>query len=250
MLDTAGWTDDAVTADVMVDALTARLAVGLTHDLKNYLLGIVGFTELASDTLAAEHPARAHLRSVDALATAATDAVTRLLAITQAGGEAARVYDLAARLRTVLQTLDRATPHRVRLECEIPDSFPALALPALVDQAVANLVLNAADALPAGGGTVRVRLSSQRSDDGGAAVVLEVTDDGPGIAPAVAPRLFERGVCTKGNGCGLGLSLVRAIATAHGGHVEVDSAAGRGSSFRIIVPLRGVSEPAEQPLTS
>jgi len=223
-------------ADGIADTLTARLAVGLTHDFRNYLLGIVGFAGLATGALPDDHPAQAHLRSVDALAEAASDAVTRLLDLARAGSEEPRPLDLACGLRVLLQTLDRATPPAVRLTCEAPEALRAFVLPALVSQAVANLVLNAADALPASGGTVGVRLSSRTDIDGSASVVIEVTDDGPGISPAVVRHLFERGFTTKSAGCGLGLPLVDAIAAAHGGRVEVESVPERGSTFRIVIP--------------
>ncbi|MFA7297927.1 MAG: HAMP domain-containing sensor histidine kinase, partial [Dehalococcoidia bacterium] len=171
--------------DGVADTLTARLAVGLTHDFRNYLLGIIGFAELATNTLPDGHPAHAHLRSMEALATAASDAVTHLLDLARAGGEDPRPIDLAQGLRALIQTLDRATPPTVRLTCEAPEALRAFALPSLVNQGVANLVLNAADALPASGGTVGVRLTSRLDIDGAASVVIEVADDGPGISPAV-----------------------------------------------------------------
>jgi two-component system OmpR family sensor kinase len=173
---------------------------------------------------------------VDALAEAASDALTHLLELARPGGAEPRPLDLACRLRALVQTLDRVTPPTVRLECDTPEAFHAFALPALISQATANLVLNAADALPESGGTVRVRLCGHTGPDGQAAVVIEVADDGPGIAPAAARRLFERGFTTKRAGCGLGLSLVDAIAAAHGGRVEVESLPACGSTFRIVIP--------------
>lgn len=222
-------------ADGIADTLTARLAVGLTHDFRNYLLGIVGFAELAGSALPDDHPAHAHVRSVEALAAAATDVVTHLLELARSG-EDPRPLDLARRLRTLILTLDRATPPMVRLTCEAPEALRAFALPALVNQAVANLVLNAADALPSSGGTVSVRLGSRMDADGAQSVVIEVADDGPGISPVVVRHLFERGFTTKRGGCGLGLPLVDAIATAHGGRVEVESVPDHGSTFRIVIP--------------
>jgi signal transduction histidine kinase len=118
------------------------------------------------------------------------------------------------------------------------DAPADLALPAdrtRLRQALANLVDNALKYTPRGG---RVRLSARPE---GPSVVFECADDGPGISADDLPRIWDRlyrGDRSRSErGLGLGLSLVRAIARAHGGDASVESSPGQGSAFRLRLPL-------------
>jgi signal transduction histidine kinase len=105
--------------------------------------------------------------------------------------------------------------------------------------AVVNLVVNAIEAIPAGG---NVWVSSEPHGSG---AVIEVRDDGPGIPDDIAERVFDAFFTTKGNdGTGLGLAMVRATAERHGGRVEVESAPGSGTAFRVFLPNAPVNEPS------
>jgi two-component system, OmpR family, sensor kinase len=104
-------------------------------------------------------------------------------------------------------------------------------------QVVGNLLSNARAHTPRGAPvTVRVRAQDEEA-------VVEVVDSGPGLAPDHAERVFERffradpSRARASGGSGLGLSIVSAIAEAHGGRAEVDSAPGRGATFRVLFPL-------------
>jgi two-component system OmpR family sensor kinase len=125
-----------------------------------------------------------------------------------------------------------------------PDETEPAAVPVLGDEArlrqvIGNLVSNALNHTPPGT-PVEVRL---RIDDGSA--VLEVADSGPGLPAAQAERVFERfyrgdparGRSTASGGNGLGLAIVAALVAAHGGRVEVDTAVGEGTTFRVFLPL-------------
>lgn len=109
----------------------------------------------------------------------------------------------------------------------------------LLRQALVNLVVNAVKYAPE---RTRIRVAAARRGESG---VLEVSDEGPGIAPEHHARLFERFYRVDKSrsralgGTGLGLALVKWSAEAHGGHVELESAPGRGSVFRIVLPVRG-----------
>jgi two-component system NtrC family sensor kinase len=107
-------------------------------------------------------------------------------------------------------------------------------------QVLMALMLNAMDAMSHSG---MIRLRALRSPARGEEVVMEVIDTGSGIAPAVRQRLFEPFFTTKppGRGTGLGLSICYGIVSDHGGRIEVDSVVGKGSVFRVILPL---AEPA------
>lgn len=118
---------------------------------------------------------------------------------------------------------------------------PILGHPGKINQVLLNLLSNAVQACPAGGQvTVRTRPAA-----GGGAVV-EVVDTGCGIAPEHRPRLFEPFFTTKpvGQGTGLGLAVSFGIVRDHGGTIEVDSAVGRGTTFRVFLPARPPAPPA------
>lgn len=124
----------------------------------------------------------------------------------------------------------------VELVVEVPDELTLVADRARLQQVVANLVDNALKYIGQGR---RVELSARQE---GGQVVITVRDDGQGIPSRELPRIFDRlyrGDRSRAQrGLGLGLSLVRAIVQAHGGRVEVQSTPGRGSTFRVFLPLR------------
>jgi len=118
---------------------------------------------------------------------------------------------------------------------EYGDLPPLACLPSQIYQVVMNLVVNAAHAMDARRGRITVRTG--RAGDNG---WLAVCDTGSGIAPEVLPRIFEPFYTTKpvGEGTGLGLALVQGIVQRHGGRIEVETAPGLGSTFRVLLPLR------------
>jgi two-component system OmpR family sensor kinase len=146
---------------------------------------------------------------------------------------------VAADVVHAARTVHGAT-HEVRLDADTGQGLPVVVGDdARLHQVATNLVGNAVAHTPAGT-HVDVRVRRHDGD-----VLLEVTDDGPGMAPEVAARVFERfyradssrtrtGSATTGSG--LGLSIVAAIVAAHGGDVDVDSAEGRGSRFVVRLP--------------
>lgn len=117
-----------------------------------------------------------------------------------------------------------------------PDELRVEADPARLKQAFENLIANALRHSPKGV-PIDVELRSEQHDDGEWAIIT-IKDEGPGIAPELMPRLFTRFVAGPGsNGLGLGLYLARSIAEAHGGTLTVNSAPGKGTGFRMSVPL-------------
>ena len=103
-------------------------------------------------------------------------------------------------------------------------------------QVMLNLIINAAQAMP-GGGVLMVSLDRDRTQSfSDSAVRLTVSDSGPGIDAAYRSRLFDPFFTTKDEGTGLGLAIVHAIVEAHHGRIDVDSVAGHGASFSIVLP--------------
>jgi signal transduction histidine kinase len=148
--------------------------------------------------------------------------------------------DLRSCLDSTLTILGPLLAHaHVRVEREIdPETPPVHADSSALKQLFLNLLKNAAEALEESGGTVRVRAGRSPS---GREVVVSVADDGPGIDPALAGRIFDPFVTTKpaGRGTGLGLSICRRIAEAHGGALELSSSPGAGATFTLRLPVEG-----------
>jgi signal transduction histidine kinase len=105
-----------------------------------------------------------------------------------------------------------------------------------INQVLLNLILNAVQAIEAKATGGRIRISTRRT---GAEMVIEVCDDGCGISEEDLPRLFDPFFTTKGvgEGTGLGLTISHNIIQAHGGQIEIDSRIGKGSTFRVCLPL-------------
>jgi signal transduction histidine kinase len=145
--------------------------------------------------------------------------------------------------RSVDDSLDllRHRLRNVQVKKEVDPTARILGLPGQIDQVLMNLITNAAQALGEEGGTIRVTASVR-----GPQVLVTVEDDGPGIPPDVLPRIFDPFFTTKdvGEGSGLGLSIVHGIVERHGGHIDVQSAAGKGTTFSITFPKFGASAAA------
>jgi signal transduction histidine kinase len=127
-------------------------------------------------------------------------------------------------------------------ELYLDESLPVIHADAtLLHRAMENLVLNAMDAMPAGG-TLTLR-TAQRNG----AVRLEVADSGTGLTREECERLFTPYYTTKQHGTGLGLAIVQSVVSDHGGTIAVESEPGSGTTFRIELPSRPPAEPSAPP---
>jgi signal transduction histidine kinase len=154
------------------------------------------------------------------------------------GDERSTSVDVARSLQTTVQLVSHALRQAgVNLEIELPEELPPLEGDArALNQVFLNLLKNAAEALHGREGTVRV---SARAE--GDSILVQVRDDGPGVAAELLPKLFEPFYSTKeaGRGTGLGLSISRRIVTDHGGTIEVSSDPGEGTTFTVTLPRKG-----------
>ena len=124
-------------------------------------------------------------------------------------------------------------------ELHLEENLPVIqADPALLHRAIENLVLNAMDAMPAGG----VLMLSTTHQDG--YVELEISDTGGGLTPEECERLFTPYYTTKQHGTGLGLAIVQSVVSDHGGRISVESESGVGTSFRIRLPIKPAVRPS------
>jgi signal transduction histidine kinase len=141
--------------------------------------------------------------------------------------------DLNEEIARTLTLMEPRLKDRIAVAREFGELPRVRCFASQLNQVFMNLLMNACDVLE-DGGTIRVKTA--RADAG---VLLEFADDGPGIPESVVGRIFEPFFTTKpvGKGTGLGLSISHGIVERHGGRMEVDSAVGAGTTFRIHLPI-------------
>ncbi len=229
------------------------LAGGIAHDFNNLLTGILGNAEVAAETLAPDHAARAMLRDVVDAATQAGLLTGQLLAYAGRAPTRMQLTDLSQRVRETARLLASALPPGVQLELELDETLPAIrADAAQIQQVVMNLLLNAIEAVGAGEGAVRLRTAAESlaAEDTadletgpgwrpGLHVLFEVRDDGRGMDDATRARIFDPFFTTKFTGRGLGLAGVLGSVRRHGGALRVESKPGVGTTFQVYWPAEG-----------
>jgi signal transduction histidine kinase len=137
----------------------------------------------------------------------------------------------------------------ITLTIDVAEGLPEVAADeAQLRQALLNLVRNAREAM-AQGGRLEVIVAARTAGDGAGQVVVTVADSGPGIAAAHLGQIFDPFFSTKERGTGLGLALVHQIVVEHGGRVDVDSGAGKGTRFALAFPAIRAEEEAASPAT-
>jgi len=221
-----------------------RLAGGVAHEFNNLLTSMGA----SAGYIAMEAPAGSEFRSIAAEMEAAVERGTQLtrqlLAFTQRQVLQPRPVDVNALLGDMRRVLERLLGEDVRVVLD-PSREPCrvLADPGQLQQVVLNLVVNAKDAMPKGG-RILISVSRRPGTSASGDVVIEVADEGPGIAPQVMEHLFEPFYSTKQDGTGLGLASVYGIVKQHQGTVEVDAGFGKGATFRVRLPAATAVDPA------
>lgn len=223
-------------------AVVGRFARSIVHDLKNPL-NIIGLTAdlagMPDVPLTLRSQARERIRKqVERI----TEMLNEILEFTQ-GPEAGmnlETRDYAAYVRGLLEEL-RPELELKSVRLELAGDPPAVAVrldPRRLQRVFANLLHNAADAMPEGGRvTFRFRRQSGQ-------VVTEIEDTGPGVSPEIADRLFEPfATHGKAHGTGLGLSICRKIIEDHGGRIWLRQSPGRGAAFIFTLPEAGPATP-------
>jgi PAS domain S-box-containing protein len=227
-----------------LDAVS-RLAGGLAHDLNNVLSIIGGYADLlktATDPASAAADDLTHIQqAVDRAAT-----VTRkVLAFSRRQPVLRGVLDLNALIADLLPMLRQSVRAKVEVRLRLEDGlWPVRADRGQMEQVLVNLATNARDAMP-DGGVLEIATANRPAAASlspglprGDSVAVTVTDTGTGMTREVRERIFEPFFSTKGasGGMGLGLAMVNGIVADSGGRVFVESEAGRGSAFTILLP--------------
>lgn len=227
-----------------------QLTSGIAHDFGNLLGVVVGYAELAEEVSGRANPELHRiLREIRAASDRAVHLIGELLTFSHRSRAQPEPIDLNALVAGVTDLLSVSLNGSAQV---VVEPWPAALPPVLaergeLEQVLLNLAVNARDAMPEGG-TLTVSTSPADFEGGhphaskgartGRYVELDVSDTGTGMREDVVGQIFERFFSTKppGKGTGLGLSTVQGIVSRLGGTIEVDTEAGRGTTFRIFLP--------------
>jgi two-component system cell cycle sensor histidine kinase/response regulator CckA len=225
-----------------------RLAGGVAHDFNNMLSVILGHAEVGLEAVGSSHPVHADLEEIHKAATRSADIVRQLLAFARKQTIAPRTLDLNETITGMLKMLGRLIGEGINLRWQPgADLWQVKIDPAQIDQILANMCVNARDAI-AGVGRITVETENGTLNKKycathagfvpGEYVRLAVSDDGCGMDKDILSHLFEPFFTTKGVGIGtgLGLATVYGIVKQNKGFIDVSSKPGAGTTFTIYLP--------------
>ncbi|HEV8062139.1 MAG TPA: PAS domain S-box protein [Gemmataceae bacterium] len=225
-----------------------QLAAGVAHDFNNLLTIILGYSEIFLTRLPATDPDREPMGEIRKAGERAAALTRQLLAFGRKQILSPIVLDLNFLLTEIEKMLHRLIGADIELITNLQPGLGCVKVdPGQVEQIIINLVINARDAMPKGGRlTIKtdnsvlteLQVREHREVSTGAYTALAVSDTGSGMDDATKRRIFEPFFTTKevGKGTGLGLATVFGIIKQSGGFIEVDSAVGYGSTFRVYLP--------------
>jgi len=226
------------------------LAGGIAHDFNNVLTAVVGNLGLAKSYTFPGSEVYERIEAAEKASGCAEELARQLLTFSR-GGEPVK-QPLA--VQTLLRTASSIGLSGSNVKCELDvaaETWPVDADMGQMQQVMNNLILNAAEAMPAGG-TVTIRAENERVSQGrdaevplspGRYVTISVQDRGVGIPEEHLAKIFDPFFSTKRKGSGLGLAVVHSVVRKHGGHVAVSSRPGEGSTFTLRLPAaRGAAE--------
>ena len=239
-----------------------RLTGGIAHDFNNILAIILGNVDLLREQLDDGSESAEMADEVLGAAAHGAELVHRLLAFSRMQHLEPTALDLNERLPAIVALLKRTLGEAISIKVKpAEDLWPAMVDPTQVDDALVNLAINARDAMPEGG-SLTIETGNEVLDEEYAAqnvevapgdyVMLAVSDSGTGMAPGVIARAFEPFFTTKAEekGTGLGLSQVYGWVKQSGGHIQIYSELGHGTTIKLYLPratatAEGVSDHTE-----
>ncbi len=225
------------------------LAGGIAHDFNNLLAPIIGFADLAQDSLPEDSPVAEYTGEILKAAGRTKELVEQILLLARKSERQHVIVDLVPLMNEAMKLLRASIPSTVEIQQRIsPDAGCVLGDPSQIHQVVVNLCTNAYQAMSASGGTLGVQVKKSGPPPGRKKSVyvpaapthvrISVSDTGPGIDPAIREKLFEPFFTTKepSKGTGLGLSVVQGLVKRHRGVIQLESNTPRGSIFHVYFP--------------
>lgn len=226
------------------------LAGGIAHDFNNVLAPIIGYSDLALESVPPESTLASNLSQVIKAGNRAKDLVKQILSFSRQAVHERQPLEPHLIIKEALKLLRASLPTTIEIRQDLPDdSGTILADPTQLHQIVMNLCTNAYHAMRENGGVLAVKLSQVTLQENDSKVVgnelkagnylkLEVSDTGHGMDQQTLERAFDPYFTTKakGEGTGLGLAVVRGLVKSHEGHITVYSEPGEGTTFHIYFP--------------
>jgi len=225
------------------------LAGGIAHDFNNILSAIIGYTEIALDDVKKETLLHNNLQEVFKAGKRAKNLVKQILTFSRRSEQELQQLQVKYLAKDALKLLRASLPTTIEIRQDIQSDSFVLADPTQIHQVLMNLCTNAGFALQDKGGVLEVKLEDMELDTDftsrhpdmkpGSYMKLTVSDTGHGMPPDVLERAFDPFFTTKkkGEGTGMGLSVVHGIVKNHGGTVTASSEPGKGSTFKVFLPV-------------
>lgn len=228
-----------------------QLAGGIAHDFNNILSAITGYSELSLSILEPNSQASKYLTQVMEASRRAKELINQILMFSRETEQELRPTRVDFPVKEALKLIRASVPATIEIRSKILSKASALADPTQLHQIVMNLCTNAAQAMRDNGGLLEVHLTDVTVDDGdncqdypnakpGEYIRLAVSDQGHGIDAQYIHRIYDPFFTTKkrGEGTGMGLSVVHGIVKSYGGFIYVHSRLGQGSTFEILIPAK------------
>jgi len=228
-----------------MDALGA-LAGGMAHDFNNLIGAILNATELIEMEVGPDSPIQKRLAIIHQVGSRAKELSAQILNFSRRADDKCTPFDLTSLVAEVISVLQTTLPRNVEVRSDLAKGIRILGDPSQLHQVIMNLGINGSQAMEPGGGILSIRLqpveAGRRAGDQPfpePCVLLSIEDTGCGMDQPTLERIFEPFFTTKalGHGTGLGLSVVYGIVQGHGGNLQVSSELGKGSAFKIRLPL-------------
>ena len=228
-----------------LDALGA-LAGGMAHDFNNLIGAILNAAELIEMQIEPDSPIQKKLQIIQRVGGRAKDLSSQILNFSRRADDKWTLFDLTGLVAEVISVLQTTLPGNVEIRSDLTSGVKILGDPSQLHQVIMNLGINGSQAMQPEGGVLSIHLqpmeAGRRTGDQPfpeSCILLTIEDTGCGMDQPTLDRIFEPFFTTKdvGHGTGLGLSVVYGIVQGHGGNLQVSSEPGRGSSFKIRLPI-------------
>ncbi|MBE9485714.1 MAG: response regulator [Chloroflexi bacterium] len=227
------------------------LAGGIAHDFNNILMAILGHSELAERGLAKGTPVTKNIRQIKLAAEKAAELTNQMLAYSGKGKFVIEPLSLTKIIQEMEYMLSVSISKKSVLRYKLDEQLPNVEADATqIRQIIMNLVINASDAIGDKSGVINLSTGVMEcaqnylredwldeNQPAGSYVFVEVTDNGCGMAPETSANIFDPFFTTKFTGRGLGMSAVLGIIRGHKGTIKVYSELGRGTTFKVLLPV-------------
>ena len=226
------------------------MAGGIAHDFNNLLTGIMGNAALCRMKLSRNNPLHENLQKIQTTGQRAADLCNQMLAYAGKGRTAHAAVDMSALVGETVRLVNLSVSKKVAVKQDLASGLqPVEGDPTQIQQVVMNLVINASEAIGEHPGEIRITTGIKKMEPwefetavlapklpGGDYLFVQVRDTGDGMPPETLAKIFDPFFTTKFTGRGLGLAATLGIVRSHHGALFVESAPGKGSTFRLLLP--------------